>query len=222
MRPRSLLAVLLVLAAACNGEQDPQVGVDEPPVLEEIGEGEGALRLIALAGYVEDGSSDPDVDWVTPFEERTGCQVEVRYADSATEMLGLMRRAGAQTYDGLSAPGDVAGELIAGGEVQAVDPRMFSSWRQVLEPLRSDAARHYVVDGRVYVNDIALHDDYVPAEFRSHDDWGPTVVDQGYYFVMGDHRNNSSDSRHWGSVPKKYIVGKVKVRWWPIQDARIF
>jgi signal peptidase I len=79
-----------------------------------------------------------------------------------------------------------------------------------------------IVDGRVYVNDVALHDDYVPAEFRSHDDWGPTVVDQGYYFVMGDHRNNSSDSRHWGSVPKKYIVGKVKVRWWPIQDVRIF
>jgi signal peptidase I len=79
-----------------------------------------------------------------------------------------------------------------------------------------------IVDGRVYVNDIPLHDDYVPAEFRSHDDWGPQVVQQGYYFVMGDHRNNSSDSRHWGPVPKKYIVGKVKVRWWPIQDARIF
>jgi signal peptidase I len=79
-----------------------------------------------------------------------------------------------------------------------------------------------IVDGHVYVNDIPLHDDYVPAEFRSHDDWGPQVVQQGYYFVMGDHRNNSSDSRHWGSVPKKYIVGKVKVRWWPLQDAKIF
>src|SRR5437016_3699191 len=79
-----------------------------------------------------------------------------------------------------------------------------------------------IVDGRVYVNDIPLRDDYVPAEFRSHDDWGPQVVQQGYYFVMGDHRNNSSDSRHWGPVPKKYIVGKVKVRWWPLQDARIF
>jgi len=79
-----------------------------------------------------------------------------------------------------------------------------------------------IVDGRVYVNDVSLHDDYVPPEFRSHDDWGPTVVDQGYYFVMGDHRNNSSDSRHWGPVPKKYIVGKVKVRWWPIQGVRIF
>jgi signal peptidase I len=79
-----------------------------------------------------------------------------------------------------------------------------------------------IVDGRVYVNDVALHDEYVPEEFRSHDDWGPITVEQGYYFVMGDHRNNSSDSRHWGRVPKKYIVGKVKIRWWPLQDARIF
>jgi signal peptidase I len=79
-----------------------------------------------------------------------------------------------------------------------------------------------IVDGQVFVNDVPLHDDYVSAEFRSHDDYGPEVVKQGYYFVMGDHRNNSSDSRHWGLVPKKYIVGKVKVRWWPLQDARIF
>ena len=79
-----------------------------------------------------------------------------------------------------------------------------------------------IVDGRVYVNDQPLRDDYVPNEFRSHDDWGPQAIPQGYYFVMGDHRNNSSDSRHWGMVPKKYIVGKVKVRWWPLQDARFF
>jgi signal peptidase I len=79
-----------------------------------------------------------------------------------------------------------------------------------------------IVDGRVSVNDIPLQDDYVPAEFRSHDDYGPLTVRQGYYFVMGDHRNNSSDSRHWGEVPKKYIIGKVQLRWWPLQEARIF
>jgi signal peptidase I len=79
-----------------------------------------------------------------------------------------------------------------------------------------------VVDGRVYVNDIPLHDDYVPPEYRSHDDWGPQVVPEGYYFVMGDHRNNSSDSRHWGFVPKKYIIGKVQLRWWPVPTARVF
>jgi signal peptidase I len=79
-----------------------------------------------------------------------------------------------------------------------------------------------IVDGRVYVNDVPLKDDYVPQEFRSHDDWGPQMIQEGYYFVMGDHRNNSSDSRHWGLVPKKYIIGKVQVRWWPIPEARVF
>jgi len=79
-----------------------------------------------------------------------------------------------------------------------------------------------IVDGRVYVNDIPLKDDYVPSEFRSHDDWGPQVIPEGYYFVMGDHRNNSSDSRHWGMVPKRYIIGKVQLRWWPVPTARVF
>ena len=79
-----------------------------------------------------------------------------------------------------------------------------------------------IVDGRVYVNDVPLHDDYIPAEYRSHDDWGPQVIPEGYDFVMGDHRNNSSDSRSWNYVPKKYIIGKVQLRWWPINQARIF
>jgi signal peptidase I len=79
-----------------------------------------------------------------------------------------------------------------------------------------------IVDGRVYVNDVPLRDDYVPPEFRDHDDYGPEMVPEGYYFVLGDHRNNSSDSRHWGMVPKKYIIGKVQVRWWPVPSARVF
>ena len=88
--------------------------------------------------------------------------------------------------------------------------------------IAAENAQVRIVAGKVYVNDKLLDDSFVPPEYRSHDDWGPEVIPEGYYFVMGDHRNNSSDSRHWGFVPKKYIIGKVQLRWWPIPDARMF
>ena len=77
--------------------------------------------------------------------------------------------------------------------------------------IAQEGDRVRIVDGHVYVNDVPLHDD-----------WGPQVIPEGYDFVMGDHRNNSSDSRHWGMVPKKYIIGKVQLRWWPVPTARVF
>jgi signal peptidase I len=98
------------------------------------------------------------------------------------------------------------------------DPDMTFVKRVIGEP--GDTIR--IVDGRVSVNDVPVHDDFVLPEFRSHDDFGPVTVPRGYYFVMGDHRNNSSDSREWGPVPTKYILGKVQLRWWPIPRAHIF
>ena len=92
--------------------------------------------------------------------------------------------------------------------------------RVVAEP--GDTIRS--VNGLVYRNDVPLPDDFISEEFRSYDTWGPEVVPEGYYFVMGDHRNNSSDSRAWTIpfVPKKYIIGRVQLRWWPLGHARIF
>jgi len=79
------------------------------------------------------------------------------------------------------------------------------------------------INGRVYRNDVPLRDDFIPEEYKSlNDTWGPRTVPQGQYFVMGDHRNNSSDSRTWDWVPEKYIIGKVELRWWPVNHARFF
>jgi len=78
------------------------------------------------------------------------------------------------------------------------------------------------VEGKVYRNEVLIDDSFIPDEYRLYDTWGPTIVNKGYYYVMGDHRNNSSDSRTWGQVPKKYIIGKVQLRWWPLGHAKIF
>ena len=98
------------------------------------------------------------------------------------------------------------------------DPTKSFVKRIVAEPL--DTVR--VVEGKVYVNDELRPDEFIPEEYRGTDDLPTEVVPDGYYFVMGDHRNNSSDSRHWGNVPKKYILGRVQLRWWPFSHAKVF
>ena len=79
-----------------------------------------------------------------------------------------------------------------------------------------------IEDGRVYINGVQLADDFVAPHFRGHDDHQEIVVKEGYYYVLGDHRTNSADSREGWEVPKKYIVGRVQLRWWPVTGARLF
>lgn len=74
----------------------------------------------------------------------------------------------------------------------------------------------------MFLNDRPLDETYVEEEYRRHADWGPVIVPEGYYFVLGDHRNNSADSRHWGFVPARYITGRVWLRWFPFSAIRTF
>jgi putative spermidine/putrescine transport system substrate-binding protein len=150
-------AALAVVAAACGDEPtDPGGdGGDDVTTFDEIGEGEGSLQLIAWHGYTEDGTTEgfEEYDWVTPFEDETGCQVDVTYADSSDEMVQLMRQGGGATFDGVSASGDASNRLIAGGDVGAVDPALFPEMENVIAPLNPDGGTntdHYIVDGNVY------------------------------------------------------------------------
>ena len=79
-----------------------------------------------------------------------------------------------------------------------------------------------ITDGHVFVDGEPLRDDYVDAARRGHDNWGPQIVSDGYYFVMGDDRSDSSDSREWGFVPRRYVIGKVKFRLWPLRRLATF
>jgi signal peptidase I len=70
--------------------------------------------------------------------------------------------------------------------------------------------------GLVYVNGRRLTEPWIAAEFRGHDSVGPVEVERGHYFVLGDHRTSSNDSRAWGDVPERYIYGKAVFRFWPL------
>ncbi len=137
-----LVGALSLLAAGCGGGDK---GATPEGALTELGSGEGAVNLIAWAGYVEDGSTDPKVDWVTSFEDETGCQVNVKTGNTSDEMVTLMRTG---DYDGVSASGDATLRLIAAGDVAPVNTDLIPNYADVYEGLKDQP--HNSVDSVMY------------------------------------------------------------------------
>jgi putative spermidine/putrescine transport system substrate-binding protein len=138
-----LLAAVVLVGAACGGK-----GGGGAKALTSIGPGEGQLNLIAWIGYTEDGSTDPNSDWVHPFEQQSGCKVTVKYGDTSDAMVNLMRQGGGTAYDGVSASGDASNRLIAHGDVAPVNVDLISDWKNFLPTLQSPP--HNTVDGVHY------------------------------------------------------------------------
>src|SRR6187397_494224 len=116
-----------------------------PKAATSVGKGEGQVNLIAWAGYVEDGSTDPKVDWVSDFEKETGCQVNVKLGNTSDEMVTLMRTG---QYDGVSASGDATLRLIAAGDVAPVNTELIPNYADVFDGLKDQP--HNSVDGQMY------------------------------------------------------------------------
>lgn len=131
-----------------------QAAAQEP--LKELGEGEGAVNIVAWPGYIERGETDKAYDWVTEFEKETGCKVNVKTANTSDEMVSLMNEGG---FDLVTASGDASLRLVAGKRVQPVNLDLIPSFKTVDERLQN--APWYTVDGVHYG---------VPYQ------WGPNVL----------------------------------------------
>ena len=110
-----------------------------------LGEGEGAVNIVAWPGYIERGETDPAFDWVTDFEAATGCEVRIKTANTSDEMVALMNEGG---FDLVTASGDASIRLIRGGRVQEINTDLIPSWSTVDERLQNSP--WHTIDGKHY------------------------------------------------------------------------
>jgi putative spermidine/putrescine transport system substrate-binding protein len=175
-----LLTFMVAFAVGCGDDDDDSGAVDEGEALTELGEGEGEVNLVAWAGYVEDGSTDPKVDWVSDFEKETGCEVNVKIGNTSDEMVQLMRTG---QYDAVSASGDATTRLIEGGDVDPVNTDLIPNYEDVYDALKDQQFNS--VDGQMYGvphgrgSNLLMYD---PDEVKpAPDSWDVVFDDAGDY-----------------------------------------
>lgn len=140
-------AALVLAACGSSGSGSTEAGAAPggQAYAGPVGDGEGKLSVLAWPGYAEEGSTDPAVDWVTPFEEATGCQVDVKVFGTSDEAVKLMQGGG---YDVISASGDASLRLIYGENVQPVNLDLVPNYADIFADLKGQS--HNTVAGASY------------------------------------------------------------------------
>ncbi|WP_438853511.1 ABC transporter substrate-binding protein [Agromyces sp. M3QZ16-3] len=137
-------SIALLTLTACGTTSGGGSGSSDD-ALTELGDAEGQVSILAWPGYVEDGSNDPTVDWVTPFEEETGCEVTSKTYGTSDEAVNLMKTG---EYDVVAASGDATLRLIAGGDVAPVNTDLIPNYEGVFDFLKEKEWNS--VDGQSY------------------------------------------------------------------------
>jgi len=134
-----------VTAPATTSSATPS-GSATPTAMASAGPGEGALRVLAISGYVEWGGTDPSVNWVAPFETKTGCKVSLSFYDPGLEA----KPGGAPLgpFDVVSATPEIAGRLIGEGKVTPLNTALVKDYAKIPAHLRELPA--YAKDDQVY------------------------------------------------------------------------
>ena len=126
------LGVVALVVGACSSGGG---GTPAPSLPTSIGAGEGALSVLAWPGYVENGSTDPAVDWVKPFEDATGCKVTVQVFGTSDEAFGLFST-NPEKFDVISASGDASLRLVAAGYVEPVNVDLIKNYADIFPALK--------------------------------------------------------------------------------------
>ncbi|MFM8843349.1 MAG: extracellular solute-binding protein, partial [Actinomycetota bacterium] len=135
------MAASTLVLAGCSSSSDEGSGAYAGPVKDTP----GTINVLAWPGYAEDGSTDPNVDWVTPFEKATGCTVNVKTYGTSDEAVQLMQAGG---YDVISASGDASLRLIYGGDLQPVNLDLIPNYKDIFDNLKDRPWN--TVDGKNY------------------------------------------------------------------------
>ena len=124
----------IAAAIAASFTLTSSMGAFAQTPLQKLGKPEGQVDIVAWPGYIERGETDKAYDWVTDFEKKSGCKVNLKTAGTSDEMVALMNEGG---FDLVTASGDASLRLIAGKRAQPINVKLIPSFKNIDKRLQN-------------------------------------------------------------------------------------